>query len=133
MGTSCWSQITRGRARATARPANRRSAGRPERSGREARRPFRLHPDAGSGAFKRLGVRGGVHPHDFPDVAVRIFDAAAEHEAVILHRIGVGTTAGGRRPRERRIHRIAAVDAEGQQRVTFAPRVADQALRLRQS
>jgi hypothetical protein len=55
-----------------------------------------LHPDAGSGAFKRLGVRAGVHPHDFPDVAVRIFDAAAEHEAVTLHRIGVGTTAVAR-------------------------------------
>ena len=37
-----------------------------------------------------------VHPHHFPDVAVRILEAAAVHEAVILLRAGIDAC---RRPR----------------------------------
>jgi hypothetical protein len=79
--------------------------------------------------FERRGMRSCVHPHDFPDVAVRILNAAVEHEAVILHRVGIGATARGNGPGQRRIHRIALVDAERQQCLAVTPRVADRAKR----
>jgi hypothetical protein len=74
-------------------------------------------------------MRSCVDPHDFPDVAVRILNAAVEHEAVILHRVGIGATARGNGPGQRRIHRIALVDAERQQCLAVTPRIADRALR----
>jgi hypothetical protein len=40
-------------------------------------------------AFGRLGERGGIHPKDFPDIAVGILDGAVEHEAMIPHRVGL--------------------------------------------
>jgi hypothetical protein len=97
-----------------------RRKGRPERSGR----PFLLERAPLSRVFERLGVRGGVHPHDLPDIAVGILDAAVEHEAVILHRVGVGAAARGDGPRQRRIHGVAGVDAEREQRLALASRVA---------
>jgi hypothetical protein len=48
---------------------------------------------------------------------------------VILHRIGIGTTADRRRPCDGRIDCIAAIDAKGQQCLAFGARIADWALR----
>ncbi len=49
---------------------------------------FRLSPRKfGRSAFDVLGI----HPDDFPDVAVGILEAAAVHEAVILRRVTFGT------------------------------------------
>src|SRR5258708_34123802 len=60
----------------------------------------------------RLGERGGVHPHDLPDIAVGILDVAVEQEAEILRRVGGGAPARGNGPLQRRIHGVAAVAAQ---------------------
>jgi hypothetical protein len=51
-----------------------------------------------------------------PDIAVAILDAAAEDEAVIFRRIGVGTAAFGGGAAECRIDIGTVVDAERDQR-----------------
>jgi hypothetical protein len=38
-------------------------------------------------------LRRRIHPHDLPDIAVRVLDAVVEHEAMVLHRIGIGAAA----------------------------------------
>jgi len=47
---------------------------------------------------------------------------------MVLRRVGIGDAAGGRRLRQRRIDRIAALDAEREQRLAFTPGIADRAL-----
>src|SRR5215203_3665087 len=68
-------------------PPLRRSSRHPELSFE----PGSCSPACGSGIDR--GRHGGlrrldVHPHDLPDVAVRVLEAAAVHEAVILFRAG---------------------------------------------
>lgn len=43
--------------------------------------------------MRRRGAR--IHPDDFPNVAVRVFEAASEHETVILRRIDVRHSCQG--------------------------------------
>ena len=61
----------------------------------------------------------GPSIHDFPDVAIGIFDAAAEHESMILRRIGVGASPRGRSLCERGVDRVATVGAEREKRQTL--------------
>jgi hypothetical protein len=63
-----------------------------------------------------VSARGGVHAQDLPDLAVGVLDGAIEHDAKILHRVGIAAAAGGLGPFRRRLHRLAAVD-ECQQRL----------------
>src|SRR5215510_10022200 len=108
--------------------------GRSDRSGR----PFSLAAEppshalfvtsSWSRAFGRLGLRGGIHPYDLPDIAVGVLDGAIEHEAVILCRIGVGAAARGGGPGQRRAHGVAAVYREREQAPALAPGVADRPL-----
>src|SRR3546814_2712053 len=57
------------------------------------------HPARGScgcfdgGNVLRAACNSRVHPRYFPDVSIGIREAAAEHEAMILHRVGVGDAA----------------------------------------
>src|SRR3546814_4123601 len=60
---------------------------------------FTGHPARGAcgcfdgGNVLRAACNSRVHPRYFPDVSIGIREAAAEHEAMILHRVGVGDAA----------------------------------------
>lgn len=79
-------------------------------------------------AFRPLRRGCRVHPHDFPDITIRVFDAAAEHEAVVLRRVWVGCAAGGAGLSKGLVHRFTTVDAQGQQHVALASRIAYRSL-----
>jgi hypothetical protein len=53
---------------------------------------------SGRGGWRHGGRRGlHVHPHDLPDVTVRVLEGPAVHEAHVLGRGGVEAAAGGAR------------------------------------
>ena len=58
-------------------------------------------------------------------MAVRVFDVAVEHEAEILHRIGVRAAARRDTLLDRGIDVILARRGEGQQHLALAPCIAD--------
>src|SRR5687767_12319433 len=75
---------------------------------------------------RRTGFHGGgVHPHHFPDMAVRVFEAAAIHEAVFLLWGGIELGAGPPRLFRDRIHRLAAVAGEREQDLALPLRIDD--------
>jgi hypothetical protein len=48
---------------------------------------------------------------------------------MVLRRVGIGAAAGRNRAGQRRIRRVAGVDAEREECLAVAPRVADRAAR----
>src|SRR5690242_11862627 len=69
-------------------------------------------PVASRPSFRHGGATGallhgcGVHPQELPDIAVRVFYVAVEHEAEILRRVGIGAAAGRNAFLDYRIDRV---------------------------
>lgn len=61
----------------------------------------------------------GIHPEDFPDMAVRIFEAAREHEPVILGSIGLRPSGLNRFVRKL-IHLRFVLDEQGRSAVQLS-------------
>jgi hypothetical protein len=60
----------------------------------------------------------GIHPHHFPDMAVRVFKTAAVHEAEILRRGRIDHRADGLRLADNAIDIRAAVGRDADQQPT---------------
>src|SRR4051794_22006589 len=77
---------------------------------------------SGGGGRSHGGLcRLEIHPHHFPDMAVRILEAAAVHEAVILLRRRIGLAASAAGLADHRVHRFAAVRRDADQHLARFP------------
>src|SRR6185436_4986035 len=87
----------------------------------------------GNGFDLSGGRRGGlcsgcccdIHPHHFPVVTIGIFEAAAIHEAIILLRARISTTARTLRFADHIVHRGAAVGGKADQDLAGCLRVGN--------
>ena len=66
-----------------------------------------------------------IHPHHFPNMAVWIFEAAAIHEAVVLHGRGVRLAAGTARLINQVGHFFATIRRQTQQYLRAHVRIDD--------
>ncbi len=73
--------------------------------------------------------RRRVHPQNLPDIPVRVFDAAADHEAMILRRIRITPAACSHGAIQRLIDSFARLHAQRQQRLALPPRIPDRPAR----
>src|SRR5829696_8480335 len=81
---------------------------------------------SGCGLVAELGFgRGDIHPHHLPDMPIRILEAAAVHEAVVLARRRIDHPARRTRLLDRSVNVVSALGRDAEQHLAGLVRIRD--------